>query len=55
MVQTSYDLMSKDYKHVLIQKVIFSTKKRTLDTTLHKKTLYQHTKTDVYTSQTMLC
>ena len=46
--------MSKDYKHVFIQKVTFSTKKRTLDTTLHRKTQYQHTKTYVYTSQTML-
>ena len=30
MVQTSYDFMSKDYKHVLIQKVTFSTKKELL-------------------------
>ena len=52
MMQT-FDFMSKSYKHVLIQKVTFSTK-ITLDTALHKKILYQHTKTYVYTSQTML-
>ena len=38
MVQT-FDFMSKNYKHVQIQKVTFSTKKRTLDTALHKKTM----------------
>ena len=53
MVQT-FDFMSKNDKHVIIQKVTFSSKKRTLDTALHKKTLYQHTKTYVYTNQTML-
>ena len=52
MLQTS-DFMSNSYKHVLIQKVTFSTKK-TLGTALHMKTLYQHTKTYVYTNQTML-
>ena len=30
MVQISYDFMSKDCKHVLIQKVTFSTKKELL-------------------------
>ena len=30
MAQTSYDFMSKDYKHVLIQKVTFSTEKELL-------------------------
>ena len=53
MVPT-FDFMLKNYKHVLIQKVTFSTKKRTLDTALHKKTMYQHTKTSVYTNQIML-
>ena len=43
MVQT-FDFMSKNYKHVLFQKVAFSTKKRTVDTALHKKTMYQCTK-----------
>ena len=44
MVQT-FDFMSKNYKHVLIQKVTFSTKKELLiDTALHKKTMYQCTK-----------
>ena len=52
MMQT-FDFLSKSYIHVLTQKVTFSTKK-TLDTALHKKTLYQHTKTYVYTNQTML-
>ena len=39
--------MSKHYQNVLIQKVTSKSdnKKRTLDTALHKKTLYQHTKT----------
>ena len=40
MVQT-FDFMSKNHKHIRIQKVTFSTKKITLDTALHKKTLYQ--------------
>ena len=53
MVQT-FDFVSKNHKHVLIQKVTFLTKKRALDTAIHKKTLHQHTKTYVYTSQTML-
>ena len=47
MVQT-FDFMSKNYKHVLIQKVAFSTKKRTFDTALHKKTMYQRTKPMLY-------
>ena len=52
MMQT-FDFTSKSYKHLLIQKVTFSTKK-TLDTALRKKTLYQHIQTYVYTNQTML-
>ena len=50
-MQTFY-FMSKN-KHVLIQKVTLLSK-GTLDTALHKKTCYQHTKTYVYTNQTML-
>ena len=53
MVQT-FDFMSKHYQHVLIQKVTFSTKKRTLDTALHKKTMYQCTK-PMYTPIKQCC
>ena len=51
MVQT-FDFMSKNYQHVLFQKLTFSTKTEcTLDTALHKKTLCQHTGTYMYTNK----
>ena len=51
----SFDFLSKSYKHVLIQNIKYlSQLKKTLDTALHKKTLYQHAKTYVYINQTNL-
>ena len=54
MVQT-FDFMSKNYKHVLIQKVTFSTKKELLTQpyTTQENHVSMH-KTYVYTNQTML-
>ena len=45
--------MPKHYKHVLIHKVTFSTKKELLTQALHKKTVYQQ-KRNVDNNQTML-
>ena len=49
MAQTSYDFMSKDYRHVLIQKVTFSTKKL-LTQPYTRKPCTNTQKTYVYTS-----
>ena len=52
MVQT-FDFMSKNYKHVLIQKVTFSTKNELLTQPYTENHVSTH-KTYVYTNQTML-
>ena len=53
MVQT-FDFMSKNHKHILIQKITFSTKKELLTQLYTKKPCTKHAKTYVYTNQTML-
>ena len=53
MVQT-FDFMSKNYKHVLIQKVTFSTKKELLTQPYTRKQPYINAQNNVYTNQTML-